>query len=73
MSWKVFSGDYSDIFSYCIHLRAAKDGLGTTTDGLAATVRNHLHRGLGYLVADRDTNNLSETMQYWLVKRRSSE
>lgn len=68
MSWKVFSGDHSEILSYCMHIRAVRDGLEATADGLAATVRNHLHRGLGYLVADRDTNTLSEITNYWLVK-----
>ncbi len=67
MSWKVFSGEWSEILAYSLHARARTDGLESTPEGLSSTLRNHLHRGLGYLVADRDHNSVADILGYWLT------
>jgi DNA sulfur modification protein DndE len=68
MSWKVFSGDWSEALAYSLHTRATIDGLEITSEGLSSTLRNHLHRGLGYLVADRDHSSISDLLGYWLME-----
>jgi DNA sulfur modification protein DndE len=68
MSWKVFAGDHGDILSLCLRLRAHRDGLSSSQDDIALTLRSHLHRGLGYLVADRDTRSISELCAFWFLR-----
>lgn len=67
MSWKVFAGDYADILAMCLYLRGVQDGLSATTEDAALTLKSHLHRGLGYLVADRNTPSITEVLNYWLL------
>jgi DNA sulfur modification protein DndE len=69
MSWKVFAGEFSEIFSACLYARAQKDGLTSSSEDAALTLRTHLHRGLGYLVADRDVRSISELCAYWFIDK----
>lgn len=69
MTWKVFAGELGEILALCIRLRSIRDGLSSSQDDLAITLRSHLHRGLGYLVADRDTRTISDVTTYWFLKR----
>ncbi len=68
MSWKVFAGDLDEILCMCLHKRAQRDGLTSSNDDVALTLRTHLHRGLGYLVADRDIRSISELCAYWFLR-----
>lgn len=68
MSWKVFAGDHGDSLSLCLRLRAHKDGLSSSQEDIALTLRSHLHRGLGYLVADRDIRSVGEMCAYWFLR-----
>jgi DNA sulfur modification protein DndE len=67
MSWKVFAGELSEILSVCLYVRAQRDGLTASPEDAALTLRIHLHRGLGYLVAGRDIHSISELCAYWFV------
>jgi len=58
MSWKVFGGPYSDIYLALLKERCRRDRLGTTDEVLAAQFRLHLHRGIGYLAADKDLKSI---------------
>ena len=58
MSWKVFGGHYSDIYLALLKERCRRDQLGTTDEVLAAQFRLHLHRGIGYLAADKHLKNI---------------
>lgn len=69
MTWKVFAGDLAEVFSVCLYLRAQRDGLTASTEDIALTLRAHLHRGLGYLVADRDIHSISELLAFWFLNR----
>ncbi|OCB40724.1 DNA sulfur modification protein DndE [Mycobacterium parascrofulaceum] len=52
MSWKVFSGEYGDVYWGLIRYRCHADGLPLDDETLANQLRLHLHRGIGYLVGD---------------------
>ncbi len=66
MSWKVFAGDQSEIFSALTLMRARKDGFPLTSEGIANCLRAHLHRGLTYLASGNDTKSLSDFVKRWL-------
>lgn len=66
MTWKVFSGEYADIYSALCWLRANKDGFTDEADGAAACLRAHLHRGLSYLASGKETKTLSDLATRWL-------
>jgi len=51
MTWKVFGGQYEDVYTTLLKERCRKDGLGTEEDCLAEQFKLHLHRGIGYLFA----------------------
>lgn len=65
MTWKVFAGNQSDIYAAMIHWRTREDGLTNTPEGLATCLKNHVHRGLGYLASG--TTSLSDLPSRWLV------
>ena len=66
MTWKVFSGEYSDIYSALCWLRVPKDGFPDGPDGAAACLRAHLHRGLSYLASGKETKTLSDLATRWI-------
>lgn len=53
MSWKVFGGEHHELYFALLKERCQRDGLGTSEDVLTSQFRLHLHRGIGYLAADR--------------------
>jgi DNA sulfur modification protein DndE len=53
MTWKTFGGPYEEIYLALLKARCRRDGLGTSEEVLSTQVRLHLHRGIGYLSADR--------------------
>jgi DNA sulfur modification protein DndE len=52
MSWKVFAGEYGDIYWGLVRYRCHNDGLLLDDETTATQFRLHLHRGIGYLVGD---------------------
>jgi DNA sulfur modification protein DndE len=63
MTWKVFGGAYHDIYLTLLKERCQRDGLGTGSDILATQFRLHLHRGIGYLSADKKLRDLTGLMK----------
>ena len=59
MTWKVFGGEYQDLYLALLKLRCHKDNHALTDDVLMEQLRLHLHRGIGYLFADKSINNIS--------------
>jgi len=53
MTWKVFGGENKDIYAALIKQRCRNDGIDLSDENLLEQFWLHLHRGLGYLVADR--------------------
>jgi DNA sulfur modification protein DndE len=64
MTWKVFGGAYEEVYFALLRERCAHDGLGTSEDVLAVQFRLHLHRGIGYLAADKRLRSIAELVQY---------
>lgn len=59
MTWKVFGGDHAEIYLALLKARCLQDGLPISDDVLAVQFRLHLHRGIGYLFADKKMRDIS--------------
>ena len=59
MSWRVFGGQHHELYLAILKQRCLRDALGTSDDVLTAQFRLHLHRGLGYLAADRQIRTIA--------------
>jgi len=68
MSWKVFAGEYSDVFSGLILQRARHEGVELATEELSQCLRSHIHRGLGYLASGTDIRNIGNFIERWSPK-----
>ena len=53
MSWRVFGGEFADVYVALLKQRAHVDGCQLDDESLAYQLRLHLHRGLSYLAADK--------------------
>ena len=63
MTWKVFGGPFSDIYLALLKERCKRDQLETTDEVLAAQFRLHLHRGIGYLAADKNLKSIQSLLR----------
>lgn len=68
MSWKVFGGAHHELYFALLKERCHRDGLDNNEEVLATYFRLHLHRGIGYLAADRQIKNIAG-----LLRRVSAE
>lgn len=59
MSWKVFAGAQQEIYLALLKERCLQDGLPVDEETLAYQFRLHLHRGIGYLAADRNLRSIA--------------
>ncbi|MFD6823866.1 DNA sulfur modification protein DndE [Streptomyces sp. NPDC060085] len=53
MTWKTFAGQHGDLYLALLKQRCAADGEVATDDNVARILTVHLHRGIGYLGADK--------------------
>jgi DNA sulfur modification protein DndE len=63
MSWKVFGGPYADIYLALLKERCRRDHLEPTDEVLATQFRLHLHRGIGYLAADKNIKSIQTLLK----------
>jgi DNA sulfur modification protein DndE len=49
MTWKVFGGQYQDLYFALLKERCEKDGLGSSDEILINQFKLHLHRGIAYI------------------------
>lgn len=63
MTWRVFGGEYAEIYDALMRHRCARDGLGNDSETLAKYFRLHLHRGIGYLFADRSLQSIRHLIE----------
>jgi DNA sulfur modification protein DndE len=63
MTWKVFGGNYEEIYLALLKQRSQQDGLGTSDEVLANQFRLHLHRGIAYLAADKRLRSIADLLQ----------
>lgn len=59
MEWKVFGGAHQELYYALLKQRCHHDGLETSDEVLTSQFRLHLHRGIGYLAADRQIKNIA--------------
>ena len=53
MSWKTFTGQYGDLYLALLKQRCVAIGEEPTDDNIQRLLTVHLHRGIGYLGADK--------------------
>ena len=58
MTWRVFAGAHGSVYMALLKERCVRDGLGVDESTLAAQFRLHLHRGIAYLVSDKELNEI---------------
>jgi DNA sulfur modification protein DndE len=63
MSWKVFGGQYHNIYYALLKERCKRDGLDLSEEMLADQFRLHLHRGIGYLFADKSISDIASLIK----------
>ena len=72
MSWRTFAGPHGDLYLGLLRQRCLKDGLPADEATVARYFRLHLHRGIGYLVGDRDIKNI-ETLLRLNIQRKDEQ
>jgi DNA sulfur modification protein DndE len=63
MDWRTFAGPHGDIYWALLRQRCHSDGLPLDEDTLAQQFRIHLHRGIGYLVGDRNMRTITDLLE----------
>lgn len=63
MTWQVFGGAIADQLLIALKQRCHDDGLGTEPETLAAQLRLHLHRGIGYLAGDPNIKSIENLLK----------
>ncbi|HEY3821779.1 MAG TPA: DNA sulfur modification protein DndE [Polyangiaceae bacterium] len=59
MTWRVFGGQQHELYLALLKARCLRDGLKLSDETLAIQFRTHLHRGIGYLFADRRIRDIA--------------
>jgi len=59
MSWRTFAGDQGEIYWALIRVRCHADGFELDEETLAQQFRLHLHRGIGYLIGDTTSSDIT--------------
>jgi DNA sulfur modification protein DndE len=67
MTWKVFAGEQSEIFSALCWIKAREGGFNFNNEGVSNCLRAHLHRGLAYLASGKETKSISDFVKRWLL------
>ncbi|GGA22602.1 DNA sulfur modification protein DndE [Okeania sp. KiyG1] len=60
LTWRIFGGEFSDIFLLALKQRCYNDGIGIERETLAAQFRLHLHRGIGYLAGNPNIKRIED-------------
>jgi DNA sulfur modification protein DndE len=63
MTWKVFGGAYEEVYLALLRNRCMQDGFGTSEEVLAVQFRLHLHRGIGYLAAEKRLKTVADLVR----------
>jgi DNA sulfur modification protein DndE len=58
MTWRTFGGEYQDLYLGLLRFRLHEDGHELDEKTLAQQFRLHVHRGLGYLAADKSIGSI---------------
>jgi DNA sulfur modification protein DndE len=66
MTWKVFSGEFADLYAALIGLPPAIGGGKGKSNETTNLIHAHIHRGLGYLASGNDTRTIEAFLTKWL-------
>ena len=69
MDWTTFGGRQAAVYLALLQVRCMKDGLGTDSKVVAQQFRLHLHRGIGYLAADKKSRDISAFFSKMLAEK----
>jgi DNA sulfur modification protein DndE len=72
MTWKVFGGGHPDLYLALVKARCRRDGLPTDDTTVYEQFRLHVHRGLGYLVADKELRSIDALVRKLDTPRRAA-
>ena len=59
MSWRVFAGGHPELYLALLKQRCSEDGVPLDDATLDQQFRLHLHRGIGYLSANREIRSMA--------------
>jgi DNA sulfur modification protein DndE len=59
MTWKVFGGQWADVYEALLIQRCQQDGLPTDSESLSRQLRLHIHRGIGSMTADKSIESIA--------------
>ncbi len=62
MTWKVFGGQYHEIYFGLLKERCKQDGYDISDEVLSEQFKLHLHRGIGYLFANKQITHISSLL-----------
>ena len=68
MTWRTFGGPWADVYLAHVQLRAWQELEDTSDEAVEKTFLAHLHRGIGYLAANPDTNNIADFVSLALAE-----
>lgn len=64
MDWRTFAGaPYEELYLALLKQRCRRDGLPLDDETLATQFRLHLHRGIGYLAADKRIKDIGALVE----------
>jgi DNA sulfur modification protein DndE len=69
-SFEVFGGAQRELYLALLEARCRRDGLGVDEETLAAQLRLHVHRGIGYLSAARRVERVEDLFRRLLPVRK---
>jgi DNA sulfur modification protein DndE len=64
IQWRTFSGKNDEIYLGLLKHRCQKDGLNLSDENLSEYLGLHIHRGLGYLVANKNLRSIESLFSY---------
>ena len=60
MTWKVFGGEYHEIYTALLKERCVRDNIELTKENLSEQFRLHIHRGIGQLSGMSGKKSISD-------------
>lgn len=73
MTWRVFGGRQHELYYALLKQRCRRDKFPLDEHTLAEQFRLHLHRGLGYLAADRSIRSISQLLSKAIPEEQATQ
>ncbi len=66
LTWKIFAGDYSEIFASLLNSDLIRHRLGNSELDPNGLLHAHLRRGLGFLASGSDIRSIEAFVEKWI-------